>query len=133
MSEKENTMSEKEKEHVMSQHILGRLLRKAIVGGALSVLLAATTMAAAAAPVSGPGFDRSNFGAVVKALNDDTPRAPMAERDPTDDGNIIIECVAFAFAGAPAADAYEHTLNGLPISMPQHPLGPTKCSPPDLR
>jgi hypothetical protein len=118
----------------MSQNILGRLLRRAIVGGALSVLLAATTMAAAAAPVSGAGFaDQGHFGAVVKALNNDAPRGPTVEPDPTDDGNIIIECVAFAFAGAPAADAYEHLLNGLPVSMPQRPLGPTKCSPPDLR
>jgi len=128
-------MSEKEKkEYVMSQHILGRLLRRAIVGGTLSVLLAATTMAAAAAPASGANLvDRFVQAPIVKTLNDDTPRGPAAEPDPTDDGNIIIECVAFAFAGAPAADAYEHTLNGLPVSMPQRPLGPTKCSPPDLR
>lgn len=118
----------------MTQHILGRLLRRAIVGGTLSVLLAATTMAAAAAPVSGAGFaDQGHLGAIVKTLNNDTPRAPTVEPDPTDDGNIIIECVAFAFAGAPAADEYQHTLNGFPVSMPQRPLGPTKCSPPDLR
>jgi hypothetical protein len=129
-------MSEKEKkEYVMSQHILGRLLRRAIVGGTLSVLLAATTMAAAAAPASGANLiDHGSVQApIVKTLNDDAPRGPAVEPDPTDDGNIIIECVAFAFAGAPAADAYEHTLNGLPVSMPQRPLGPTKCSPPDLR
>jgi hypothetical protein len=127
-------MSEKEKEYVMSQYILGRLLRRAIVGGTLSVLLAATTMAAAAAPASGANLvDRFVQAPIVKTLNDDAPQGPAVEPDPTDDGNIIIECVAFAFAGAPAADAYEHTLNGLPVSMPQRPLGPTKCSPPDLR
>jgi hypothetical protein len=118
----------------MSQYILGRLLRRAIVGGTLSVLLAATTMAAAAAPASGTNLvDRFVQAPIVKTLNDDTPWGPAVEPDPTDDGNIIIECVAFAFAGAPAADGYEHTLNGLPVSMPQRPLGPTKCSPPDLR
>ena len=119
----------------MSQHFMGRLLRRAIVGGTLSVLLAATTMAAAAAPASGANLVDHRFvqAPIVKTLNDDTPRGPTVEPDPTDDGNIIIECVAFAFAGAPAADAYEHTLNGLPVSMPQRPLGPTKCSPPDLR
>jgi hypothetical protein len=117
----------------MSQHILGRLLRRAIVGGTLSVLLAATTMAAAAAPAGSLADHRFARGAIVEALNNDVPSAPTVEPDPTDDGNIIIECVAFAFAGAPAADAYEHTLNGLQVSMPQRPLGPTKCSPPDLR
>jgi hypothetical protein len=129
-------MSEKEKkECIMSQHFVGRLLRRAIVGGTLSVLLAATTMAAAAAPASGANLVDHRFAQapIVKTLNDDTPRGPTVEPDPTDDGNIIIECVAFAFAGAPAADAYEHTLNGLLVSMPQHPLGPAKCSPPDLR
>jgi len=118
-------------QHISSQHILGRLLRRAIVGGALSVLLAATTMAAAAAP--NHRFVQGNFvqGAIVETLSNDTPPAPTVEPDPTDDGNIIIECVAFA--GAPAADAYEHTLNGFPVSVPQYLLGPTKCSPPDLR
>ena len=119
----------------MSQRIIGRLLRRAIVGGTLSVLLAATTMAAAAAPagsLADHGFAR---GAIVQALNDNGPSSPTIEPDPTDDGNIIIECVAFALSGAPAADTYEHSLNGfpVPVSMPQRPLGPTKCSPPDLR
>jgi hypothetical protein len=130
-------MSKKEieKECVMSQYFMGRLLRRAIVGGTLSVLLAATTMAAAAAPASGAGFADHRFlqAPILEALNNDTPRAPTVEPDPTDDGNIIIECVTFAFSGAPAADAYEHTLNGFLVSMPQRPLGPTKCSPPDLR
>jgi hypothetical protein len=119
----------------MSQHIIGRLLRRAIFGGALSVLLAATTMAAAAAPASGAGFADRRFlqAPILETLNNDTAPVPTVEPDPTDDGNIIIECVTFAFSGAPAADAYEHTLNGFLVSMPQRPLGPTKCSPPDLR
>jgi hypothetical protein len=119
----------------MSQHIMGRLLRRAIVGGALSVLLAATTMAAAAAPAGRGNFTDHRLvqgtfalGTIVEVLNGDAPRAPTVEFDPTDDGNIIIECVAFA--GAPADGAREQVRL---VSMPQHPLGPTKCSPPDLR
>jgi hypothetical protein len=118
----------------MGQNIMGRLLRRVIFGGALSVLLAATTMAAAAAPVSGgnsaqaPIMETLNNDAIIETLNNDAPAAPTIEPDPTDDGNIIIECVAFA--GSPAANAPAQVRLA---SMPQHPLGPTKCSPPDLR
>jgi hypothetical protein len=118
------------KECVMGQNIMGRLLRRVIFGGALSVLLAATTMAAAAAPVSGGNFadHRSVQAPIVETLNNDTPAAPTIEPNPTDQGNIIIECVAFA--GTPAANGPAQVRLA---SMPQHPLGPTKCSPPDLR
>jgi hypothetical protein len=114
----------------MGQNIMGRLLRRVIFGGALSVLLAATTMAAAAAPVIGGNFadHRSVQAAIMETLNNEAPAAPTIEPNPTDDGIIIIECVALA--GTPAANA--PTLVRL-ASMPQHPLGPTKCSPPDLR
>jgi hypothetical protein len=109
----------------MGRHIMGKLLRRAIFGGALSIVLAATTMAAAAAPVSGGNPVQAP---IMETLNNDAPAAPTIEPDPTDDGNIIIECVAFA--GTPAANAPAQVRFA---SMPQHPLGPTKCSPPDLR
>ena len=47
--------------------------------------------------------------------------------DPTDDGSIIIECVGFdsstiRFATDAGTAATLHA-----VSMPQHPLGPSKC------
>ena len=82
-------------------------------------------MAAAAAPVGGGNPAQAP---IMETLNNDAPAAPTIEPDPTDDSNIIIECVAFA--GTPVANAPAQVRVA---SMPQHPLGPTKCSPPDLR
>jgi hypothetical protein len=50
---------------------------------------------------------------------DSKPSATKAEPDPTDDGSIIVECTALA----PFAPAGVHL-----VSMPQNPIGPSKCS-----
>jgi hypothetical protein len=53
---------------------------------------------------------------------DGRPSSTKAEPDPTDDGSIIIECTALA----PFAPAGVHL-----VSMPQTPVGPSKCAPQD--
>jgi hypothetical protein len=53
---------------------------------------------------------------------DSKPAATKAEPDPTDAGSIIVECTALA----PVAPAGVHF-----VSMPQNPIGPSKCSPQD--
>jgi hypothetical protein len=50
------------------------------------------------------------------------------EPDPTDDGSIIIECVA----NRPDAGGSELEPNGTMASVPRYPLGPSKCWPPNL-
>jgi hypothetical protein len=57
---------------------------------------------------------------LVDAGFDSKPSATKAEPDPTDDGSIIVECTALA----PFAPAGVHL-----VSMPQNPVGPSKCSP----
>jgi hypothetical protein len=47
--------------------------------------------------------------------------------DPTDDGSIVIECVAWA--GMRNDDTAETAFTLRLASMPQRPLGPTKCWP----
>jgi hypothetical protein len=59
---------------------------------------------------------------LVDAGFDGKPSATKAEPDPTDDGSIIVECTALA----PFAPAGVHL-----VSMPQNPIGPSKCSPQD--
>jgi len=45
--------------------------------------------------------------------------------DPTDDGSIVIECVAWA--GMRNSETAETAFTLRLASMPQRPLGPTKC------
>ena len=47
--------------------------------------------------------------------------------DPTDDGSIVIECVAWA--GMRNGEMAEKAFTLRLASMPQRPLGPTKCWP----
>src|SRR5262249_24274509 len=90
---------------------------------ALPLILGSTTTGADA-------FDRATRDAqlnqqIVIADVADTsfgsePSASKAEPDPTDDGSIIVECSALA----PFAPAGVQL-----VSMPQNPIGPSKCSP----
>jgi hypothetical protein len=55
--------------------------------------------------------------------------AKANEPDPTDDGNIIVECVGAGgptFLGMPAF----RTVAPYAASVPRHPLGPSACWPP---
>lgn len=47
--------------------------------------------------------------------------------DPTDDGSIIIECVGFDGRMMPHANEADTASTLHAVSMPQHPLGPSKC------
>jgi hypothetical protein len=64
-------------------------------------------------------------GATAEVL-DETPI--FDDSDPTDDGFIIIECVAF---GRPPGANVARTSNSdvVPVGLPQYPLGPSRCSP----
>ena len=46
---------------------------------------------------------------------------------PTDDGSIVIECVGFGGAMMPYAIEADTASTLHAVSMPQHPLGPSKC------
>ena len=71
------------------------------------------------------GFDPA-AGHVMRAaeLVDDNPIA--TQPDPTDNGSIVIECIALRdnFDINPA-----RARNSSLVAMPQHPLGPSKCWP----
>lgn len=101
-----------------------------IARGVAAILLAATMLVATEAgahPISdslgrGPGHQVVTFGIADEGL-------PADELDPTDDGSIIIECVAFAdqavlHANDAASDLWIRT-----VAVPQYPLGPSACSP----
>ena len=49
------------------------------------------------------------------------------EAAPTDDGSIIIECVGFDGRMMPDANKADTASTLYAVSMPQHPLGPSKC------
>jgi hypothetical protein len=54
------------------------------------------------------------------------PGAKANEPDPTDDGNIIIECLG---AGDPALHSVSDRAATHAASIPSHPLGPLTCGP----
>ena len=49
--------------------------------------------------------------------------------DPTDDGSIIIECVGFVGRALAHVNGTENASMRYAVSMPQYPLGPSKCWP----
>jgi hypothetical protein len=49
------------------------------------------------------------------------------QKDPTDDGSIIIECVGFDGRTMPHANEADTASTLHAVSMPQHSLGPSKC------
>jgi hypothetical protein len=52
--------------------------------------------------------------------------AKANEPDPTDDGNIIVECLG---AGDPALHSVSDRAATHAASIPGHPLGPLTCGP----
>ena len=55
--------------------------------------------------------------------------AAVDQKDPTDDGSIIIECVGFDGRMMPHANEADTASTLHAVSMPQHSLGPSKCWP----
>jgi hypothetical protein len=51
----------------------------------------------------------------------------VEEAGPTDDGSIVIECVGIDGAMIPYANEADTASTLHAVSMPQHPLGPSKC------
>lgn len=59
--------------------------------------------------------------------------ADMAEPDPTDDGSIIIECVALGNRLISGASGLAEGSQWRLVGLPRFPLGPSKCWPEDQR
>jgi len=53
--------------------------------------------------------------------------AAVDQKDPTDDGSIIIECVGYDGRMMPHANEADTASTLHAVSMPQHSLGPSKC------
>jgi hypothetical protein len=97
--------------------------RQAIVAAAAVLLAAAVPLAmkAQAYPFGhriGAGY-QVTIGAGAGSTVDET--------GPTDDGSIVIECVGFDGAMMPHANHADTASTLHAVSMPQHPLGPSKC------
>jgi hypothetical protein len=59
--------------------------------------------------------------------------AAKVEPDPTDDGSIIIECVALGDRLITGASGSEPGSQWRLAGVPRYPLGPSSCWPPDQR
>lgn len=103
-----------------------------MIRGSAAVVLAAMTPAAMATDaysfenrvVTATGHQVVTFGA---AHEDSMTHEPA----PTGDGFIIIECVVFDGRAVPHADEPTNSSKRRLASVPQHPLGPSKCWPRD--
>jgi hypothetical protein len=97
--------------------------RRAIVAAAAVVLAAAVplTMKAQAYPLG------HRIGADYQVTMGADVGSTVDEASPTDDGSIVIECVGFDGAMMPYANEADTASRLHAVSMPQHPLGPSKC------
>jgi hypothetical protein len=94
--------------------------RQAIVVAAAVVLAAAMPLAMKAHAYP---FGHAGYQVTVGADGG----AAVEKADPTDDGSIIIECVGFDGRMMPDANKADTASTLYAVSMPQHPLGPSKC------
>ena len=97
--------------------------RQAIVAAAAVVLAAAVPLAMKAQAY--PFGHRIGAGYQV-TMGADTA-STVGEAGRTDHGSIIIECVGFDGAMMPYANEADTASTLHAVSMPQHPLGPSKC------
>ena len=97
--------------------------RQAIVAAAAVVLAAAVplTMKAHAYPFG------HRIGAGHQVTMGADGGSPVDQKDPTDDGSIIVECVGFDGRMIPHANEADTASTLHAVSMPQHPLGPSQC------
>jgi hypothetical protein len=96
--------------------------RQAVVAAAVVLAVAMPlAMEAQAYPLD------HRIGASYQAATGDDGRSTVDEADPTHDGSIIIECVGFDGRKMPYANEADTTSTLQPVSMPQYPLGPSKC------
>ena len=97
--------------------------RQAIVVAAAVVLAAAVplTMKAHAYPFG------HRIGAGHQVTMGADGGAAVDQKDPTDDGSIIVECVGYDGRMMPYANGTDTGSTLHAVSMPQHPLGPSQC------
>ena len=82
----------------------------------------------------GQGAFQTAGNELVDGWRNDGPANPTIEPDPMDDGNIVVECVAFTGSlGTGSLGARALALNVSPVSVPRHGLGPSKCPPFEFR
>jgi hypothetical protein len=91
------------------------------------VAAAALALAGAMEAQAYPNGHRIGTGYQVAAGADEGSSVDKA--DPTDDGSIIIECVGFNSRTVPYATEAGTASTLHAVSMPQYPLGPSKCWP----
>ena len=102
-----------------------------------AIMFAAATMAGGGASAGTPSFGHSALAGhqivsneLVDGWKNDGPANPTIQSDPTDDGNIVVECVAFSGGGlGPSALG----MNLSHASVPHRGLGPSKCPPFEFR
>jgi len=107
---------------------------KALFGAA--IMFAAATMAGGGASAGTPSFGHGALvghqivsNELVDGWKNDGPANPTIEPDPTDDGNIVVECVAFT--GGLGLNALGTNVSQ--ASVPHRGLGPSKCPPFEFR
>jgi hypothetical protein len=100
-------------------------LRPAIVAAAAVVLAAAIPLSMEAQAY--PYGHRIGTGYQVATGADKGSTVDKA--DPTNDGSIIVECVGFNSRKMPYATEADTAPTLHAVSMPQYPLGPSKCWP----
>jgi hypothetical protein len=101
-----------------------------------AIMFAAATMASGGASAGTPSFGHGALAGhqivsneLVDGWKNDGPANPTIEPDPTDDGNIVVECVAFT--GGLGLNALG--MNVSQASVPHRGLGPSKCPPFEFR
>jgi hypothetical protein len=97
--------------------------RQAIVAAAAVVLAAAVPLAMKAQAYPFGHRIGAGYQVTIGADADST----VDEAGPTDDGSIVIECVGLGGAMMPYANEADTASTLHAVSMPQHPLGPSKC------
>jgi len=91
-----------------------------------AIVVAAAVVLAAAMPLTMKAHTHPFRAGYQVTMGADGGSA-VEKADPTDDGSIIIECVGFDGRMMPDANKADTASTLYAVSMPQHPLGPSKC------
>jgi hypothetical protein len=105
-------------------------LGKTLVGAAFILAAVAGANALTLDAVAG---HQAVANELMDGWKNDGPANPTIEPNPTDDGNIVVECVAFTGSSRPGAAGSLGAANLIQASMPQRGLGPSKCPPFEFR
>jgi hypothetical protein len=101
--------------------------RMAMAGAAAVVALALAVMMPVMKGYGAYSPDHGPAGSGRHAVTSNV--ADKVESDPTDDGSIIIECVALGNRLTTGASGLEEASQRRLVGVPRFPLGPSKCWP----